>query len=92
LEQALQLGTQHNSEVLFAWLQLALVNRYGPAVAQAEDFLSSQGRRKFVLPLYTTLMAQGPWGQQHARRIYAKTRAGYHAVTVNSVDKVVGGL
>jgi leukotriene-A4 hydrolase len=90
LEQALQLRTQGNSEVLFAWLQLALVNRYAPAVAQAEAFLSSQGRRKFVLPLYTTLMGQGSWGQREARRIYAGARSGYHAVTVGSVDKVVG--
>ena len=60
-----------------------------PAVPAAETFLGTVGRRKFVLPLFETLMAEGEWGQPIARRIYAKTRAGYHAVTQGSVDKVV---
>ncbi|MEO8307721.1 MAG: M1 family metallopeptidase [Pseudomonadota bacterium] len=83
------LADQHNSEVRFAWLQLAIANRYPPAQAQTEDFLMSMGRRKFVLPLYRSLMAQGQWGQAIARRVYAAARPGYHSVTVNSVDKVV---
>jgi leukotriene-A4 hydrolase len=51
--------------------------------------LTSQGRRKFVRPLYTALMAQGDWGQPIARRIYARARPGYHPVTSNSVDAIV---
>ncbi len=39
-----------NSEIRFAWLRLALANRYQPAEASAEQFLTSQGRRKFVAP------------------------------------------
>jgi hypothetical protein len=42
-----------------------------------------------VQPLFETLMDEGDWGQPIARRIYAKTRAGYHAVTQGSVDAVV---
>lgn len=85
------LGLSHsgNAEILFAWLNLALANRYQDAVPVAEQFLGRVGRRKFVLPLFETLMAQGDWGQPIARRIYAKTRAGYHAVTQGSVDKLV---
>lgn len=89
LSELLNLATQHNSEVRFAWLDLAIGNRYPPAEAQAEDFLLSMGRRKFVLPLFRDLMAQGQWGQAIARRVYAAARPGYHSVTVNSVDKVV---
>src|SRR5690606_25607129 len=81
LDSALALSQSGNAEVLFAWLQLALANRYEPAVPVAERFLSEVGRRKFVLPLFETLMKQGDWGQAIARRIYAQTRAGYHAVT-----------
>jgi aminopeptidase N len=89
LSDLFNLANQHNSEVRFAWLQLAIANRYPPAEAQAEDFLMSMGRRKFVLPLFRSLMAQGEWGQAIARRVYAQARPGYHSVTVNSVDKVV---
>jgi hypothetical protein len=90
LDGALHLSAIGNNEVLFAWLNLALGNRYDPAVAPAERFLASVGRRKFVLPLFETLMAQGDWGQPIARRIYVRTRGGYHAVTRGSVDRVVG--
>ncbi|MGC4030078.1 MAG: M1 family metallopeptidase [Steroidobacteraceae bacterium] len=89
LSQRLSLATQHNSEVRFAWLRLAIANRYEPAMPQLEEFLASMGRRKFVLPLFQDLVAQGTWGRQMAVRIYARTRPGYHSLTVGSVDKVV---
>ncbi len=90
LETVLRLNEEGNSEVRFAWLQLALSARYEPSVASAEAFLTSMGRRKFVLPLFQTLWNQGDWGQAHARRIYAKARPLYHPVTTGSVDAVVG--
>jgi len=34
-------------------------------------------------------MDQGAWGQPVAKRIYAKTRPTYHAVTQGTVDKLV---
>jgi hypothetical protein len=89
LDSGLDLSKSGNNEILFAWLDLALANRYQPAVPLAEQFLARVGRRKFVQPLFQTLMDQGDWGQPIARRIYAKTRAGYHAVTQHSVDAVV---
>ena len=79
-----------NSEIRFAWLMLALDARYQPAVASAEDFLTSQGRRKFVAPLFSTLMNEGDWGKAIAKRIYAKARPGYHSVTTGTVDRIVG--
>ncbi|RYG15328.1 aminopeptidase, partial [bacterium] len=89
LDQALGLSGEGNDEVLFAWLQLALANRYEPVVPVAEQFLTRVGRRKFVLPLFETLMAEDTWGQTIAKRVYGKTRPLYHAVTRDSVDKVV---
>jgi hypothetical protein len=85
----MNLDAQRNSEVRFAWLRLAIANRYQPAVVNLEDFLTSMGRRKFVLPLFTDLEAQGEWGRVLAQRIYSAARPGYHSVTVGSVDKVV---
>jgi len=90
LQSTLNLNAEGNAEVKFAWLQVALAHRYQPAVQTADDFLSHMGRRKFVLPLFQTLWAQGEWGQSVAKRIYAKTRPLYHPVTTSSVDAVVG--
>ncbi len=78
-----------NSEIRFLWLRLAIANRYDPALPSLEQFLTSQGRRKFVVPLFTDLMAQGDWGRPVAQRIYAKARPGYHPVTASSADEVV---
>jgi leukotriene-A4 hydrolase len=89
LDRDLGLSGSGNNEVLFAWLELALANRYEPAVPVAEAFLARVGRRKFVLPLFEVLMKEAEWGEPIARRIYAKTRPSYHAVTQGSVDEVV---
>lgn len=86
LDQAFGLSRSGNSEVLFAWLKLAIANRFDPAVPAAERFLTTMGRRKFVLPLFDALIAEGDWGRPVAQRIYARARPGYHAVTRGSVD------
>lgn len=90
LDRQLGLSGTGNNEELFLWLELALANRYEPAVPKAEAFLAEVGRAKFVRPLFATLMEEGEWGRPIAQRIYAKTRPSYHAVTRGSVDKVVG--
>lgn len=89
LDQALGLSSTGNNEELFLWLRLALANRYEPAVPQAERFLASVGRTKFVRPLFATLAGEGEWGKPIARRIYAGTRASYHTVTQRAVDRIV---
>ena len=91
LDRAFQLSQSGNAEVLFAWLQLALANRYEPAVPAAERFLLGMGRRKFVSPLFETLAGEGTWGRPIAERIYARARAGYHPVTASSVDRILRG-
>jgi aminopeptidase N len=89
LDKAFGLSAQGNSEIRFVWLQLAIANRYDPATPSLEAFLTDQGRRKFVAPLFKDLMEQGDWGQPIAKRVYAKTRPLYHAVTRQTVDTIV---
>ena len=91
LDGAFRLSESGNSEVLFAWLQLALANRYEPAVPAAERFLLGMGRRKFVSPLFETLMGEAEWGRPIAQRVYARARLGYHSVTTDRVDQVMRG-
>lgn len=89
LDSAFVLSASGNNEVLFAWLNTALANRYQPAVPVAEKFLANVGRMKFVAPLFRTLMGEGEWGQPIARRIYARTYPTYHAVTRGAVDRAM---
>lgn len=90
LETTLHLKTEGNSELIFGWLQIAMQHHYEPAVPTLEHFLTSQGRRKFVLPLFKSLWDQGAWGRPIATRVYAVARPGYHPVTSGSVDDLLG--
>ncbi len=86
LDKAFKLSSSGNSEITFAWLKVAIANRYEPAFPALERFLTSQGRRKFVAPLYADL-AKTDWGKTMAVRIYTKARPTYHSVAVGTIDK-----
>ena len=77
-----------NNELRFAFLTLAVANRFDPAVPALEEFLTMQGRRKFVRPLITSLAEDKEWGRPIAVRVYAKARSGYHPVTTRDLDKL----
>ncbi|OZC03456.1 M1 family metallopeptidase [Rubricoccus marinus] len=89
LDEAFGFSDTGNSEIRFAWLKTAIANEYDPAVPSLELFLTSQGRRKFVLPLFRDLAAS-EWGKPIADRIYRAARPGYHFITSDSVDDVLG--
>jgi leukotriene-A4 hydrolase len=88
LNSALKLNESGNNEVLFAWLDLAIRNRYDPAVPTLERFLTVQGRRKFVKPLIETLAKDSQWGRPIATRVYREARASYHPITQRDLDKL----
>jgi len=89
LDKSFKLSSSGNSEIQFAWLKIVIANRYEPAFGALEHFLTSQGRRKFVAPLYADLAAKD-WGKPIAMRIYARARPTYHSVSVGTIDKTLG--
>jgi aminopeptidase N len=88
LDMALKLDDSRNNEVLYAWLDLAVRNRYDPAVPALERFLTVQGRRKFVKPLIEALAEDETWGRPIAARVYARARSSYHPITTRDLDKL----
>jgi hypothetical protein len=88
LDTAFGLSRSGNSEILFEWLRIAIRNHYEPAIPALERFLTTQGRRKFVAPLYQDLAATD-WGRPLARAIYARARPGYHSVATNTIDEIL---
>ena len=89
LDRAFGFTASGNAEVLTEWLKLAIRNGYAPADAALERFLVTVGRRKFLRPLYEQLMLTGE-GRAQAAAIYAKARPGYHPITVQTIDEIVG--
>jgi hypothetical protein len=88
LDRAFRLTQSGNSEILFEWLKLAIHSRYEAAFPALEHYLTSQGRRKLVAPLYAEL-AKSDWGKAMAIRIYRQARPTYHSVAVNTIDKTL---
>ncbi len=88
LEKTFSFSKAGNSEILFAWLMIAIRNSYEPAYPSVEDFLTRQGRRKFLKPLYAAMQENGDT-RAMAKRIYAKARSGYHPISVNTIDGIV---
>jgi aminopeptidase N len=88
LDRAYGFTDSGNSEVLFAWLRIAIRNRYQPAFPALERFLTSQGRRKFLAPLYTDLAATD-WGRTMAMDIYQRARPMYHSISTGTIDGIL---
>ncbi len=89
LDAAFRFSQSGNSEILNAWLLRAIQAGYEPAWPALESFLTGMGRRKFLRPLYAEL-AKTPAGAERALRIYEKARPGYHPVSRETVDEIVG--
>jgi hypothetical protein len=88
LQSAFDLNAATNMEIRFAWLDLAVSNRYEPALGSLEQFLTSQGRGKFVKPLIQALAKDSQWGKPIATRIYAEARPLYHPLVTRDLDKL----
>ena len=88
LQSAFNLNVASNMEIRFAWLDLAVANRYDAAIPSLEQFLTSQGRGKFVKPLIKALAKDASWGRPLARRIYGEARPLYHPLVTRDLDKL----
>ncbi|MGK2285611.1 M1 family metallopeptidase [Pedomonas sp. V897] len=89
LDAAFNLSRSPNAYVRSAWLELAIANRWEPAVPALEAFLHSVGRTLFLRPLYRELVAQGNWGRAIAERAYRTARGTYHASTAAAIDALL---
>jgi aminopeptidase N len=88
LDERFHLSRAGNSEILFAWLEHVAWARYAPSFPALEDFLTRQGRLKFLRPLYGDLMA-APETRDLARTLYAKVRGRYHPIAAAAIDRIV---
>lgn len=88
LDATYHLTQAGNSEILAAWLEQCVKNDYEPAYPRLEEFLTTVGRRKFLVPLYHELQATEK-GRALAKEIYRKARPNYHSVSVRTIDDLL---
>ena len=62
------LSASQNAYVRSAWAELAIANRYEPALPSIRAFVNSVGRGLLIRPIYEGLMKQGDWGRPIAKR------------------------
>jgi hypothetical protein len=89
LDAAHHMTHRSNAEVVAQWLRMAVRGNYAPADKQLEPFLTTIGRRKYVVPLYAEL-AKTPAGKVRARAIYAVARDFYHPIVIAKIDALLG--
>ena len=89
LDAAMSLTNRPNAEVAAAWLVAATRGDYKPAEVRVEKFLTTIGRRKFLMPIYTELL-KTPAGKARALAIFDKARPFYHPIAAESVAKLLG--
>ncbi len=90
LDALFNLTGRGNAEIAAQWLEMSILNNYHAADVRLEEFLTSIGRRKFLMPLYRALL-KTPEGTVRAKAIYAKARPFYHPIAIESVDKLLSG-
>ncbi|HEX8620302.1 MAG TPA: M1 family metallopeptidase [Thermoanaerobaculia bacterium] len=88
LDGRFDLSESGNNEVLSAWLGKSIDARYKGAYPAIERFLTVQGRRKYLKPIYEKL-AKNPEDLAFARQVYAKARPTYHPVSQGTMDEIL---
>ncbi len=77
-----------NSEILDAWLLLAIRHKYAPAQVALEELLGRVGRQKFIKPLYQE-MAKTAEGKKRAKALFAKNKENYHPIAASAIEALL---
>ena len=88
LEYKYKFSRSGNNEILAAWWQPVIRNKYERAYPRMEKFLINVGRRKFLTPTYKALVETGQ--KNLAVEIYAQARPNYHSVSTGTMDELLG--
>ncbi len=87
LNTTFKISSTGNNEVLFAWLEQAVLKGHEASYDRLETFLINVGRRKFLTPLYKALLDKEQTNM--ALSIYKKARPNYHSVATGTMDELL---
>ncbi len=88
MDKTFGLSQSKNRAIRFEWLRIVAQNHYDGAVPSLEEHLSTQGRRRYVVPVYKDLVASD-WGRPIAERVFAAAKPSYHPLTARSIEQVL---
>ena len=76
-----------NAEIQAAWYLYSIKNGYEGALQEMAQFITTVGRRKFIVPLYKALIETG--NLEKARNIYSVAKPNYHSVAIKTLDELL---
>ncbi|XP_078276838.1 aminopeptidase B-like [Rhinoraja longicauda] len=77
-----------NAELRFRWVQIVVRNNYEDAFDELRDFLQSQGKQKYTVPLYQAMWTETEGTRKLAQEIFATTGNQLHQNVQNFVKKI----
>ena len=81
------LADSKNSEIRFRWQQLCLKAEYEAIFPAVVQFITEQGRMKYVRPLYRSLFRCGLHGKELAQSTFQRHRTLYHPIAAQMIAK-----
>lgn len=88
IDEDLNISGSLNAELKAPWIQAQiLAGAVDAPFADADNFLGTIGRMKFIVPIYVTLASVA---KDDALRIYEGHRAFYHPIALDTLDKALG--
>ncbi|MEW5304551.1 MAG: hypothetical protein WDW36_007155 [Sanguina aurantia] len=89
LEEVYSLGDRRNAEIRLSWYLLAIKSECEEVLPQVVEFLTSQGRMKYLRPLYRALK-RSKMGSQLAQDTFRELRGTYHPIAQKMVAADLG--
>lgn len=86
LQQTYDLNNLRNAEMRFVWCRLALQAGYSKVLDNVTDFVSTQGRMKFIRPLFDDMYHLYPKGT-YAQELFTKLKDGYHSIARKMIER-----
>jgi len=88
LEETYSLNSIGNYEIRLSWILLAIKAKWTPIIERALEFVSEQGRIKYVKPVYRKLFA---WDKSRNKALetFERNKPFMHPITVHIVKTVI---
>ena len=90
MDETYHFSASKNSEIRMLWLSLGLQSKNEDIFDGVVQFLSEQGRMKFVRPLFRDLAKCSENGRKLALETFVELKSGYHNIAQRQVAKDLG--
>ncbi|XP_025957047.1 aminopeptidase B isoform X3 [Dromaius novaehollandiae] len=85
-----KISKAQNAELRLRWCQIVLKNNHESEYSKVKDFLHSQGKQKYTLPIYRAMWSGSESARALAMETFSATASQLHVNVQNYVKKILG--